>query len=150
MLSASPVGDYKVTYDGPAAVPDRPWEAIAIQDAVDGYSRSYTSTTHAGGFGISAYQFPNHVAALSSVAAGYRAFVCRFGADPLAVAGHPGILAGTRPSEIVAMWVEGPRLVLVDYSRFGQPQQDVAQALVAIQATWSLSESAPPPTANSS
>ena len=135
----SALGGYRAVSESPVdpGSVQRPWERVYTRfGAITGFARSFNVPNHPGGFATYAYQFPNPTAATAAAAAAYGVFVCEFGADPLRVSGHPGIVVGSNLNDSIAWWVQGARVVSVDYSMWGQRGQDLANALVAVQATW--------------
>jgi hypothetical protein len=141
MLDSSPVGDYAVGYDAPIVDFQRPWEWAYVRYGVSaGYSRTFNSSTHPGGFTTFAYQFPTQKAAIWAGAAAFKGFICEFGADPMTVREHRGIVAGVPPGQgdALAWWVQGSRLITVDYTMNGERSKDLARALTVLQAAWQV------------
>lgn len=138
LLVSSPIAKYGLAFDGPVSDYTRPWQqALAAQGALEGYARTFNSTTMAGGFTMFAYELPSATAATIGAGSAYRTFVCEFGAQPLTVDDQPAIIAGVRPSDSAqAWWVHGPRVIEVNYALYGDLKRDLASALLVLEAAW--------------
>lgn len=146
MLASSPVARYGLGFDGPVSDFTRPWQkAMALQGVLQGYARTFNSTTMAGGFTMYVYELPSVDAAKVGVGNAYRTFVCDFGAQPLRVAEQPKIFAGVRPSDsTVAWWVHEHRVVEVSYAMYGELERDLDIALVVLEDAWDAGSPGPP------
>ncbi len=139
LLDSSPVAAYDQRgYNGPVTELSHFWEAAYVRHgATRGYARSFNSSVRPGGFTMYAYQFPTKHSAVSAVAAAYHQFVCRFGADPATVAGHPGILVGVGTSDdTIAWWVQEDQVVELDYSMYGDRERDLRNVLEILRAAY--------------
>jgi hypothetical protein len=148
MPDRSPVEGFQRAFDGPVGPSETQPAGFTSFGVGDGYARTFNNSPGGGpgGFTVYAYDFPSEASAVGALTVSYVDVVCRFGADPFTVEGHPGVLVAFRGGEAArstVSWVHGNRLIEVRYSIWGDPVNDFQGLLTVGRVTWELDRVTP-------